>query len=55
MATSKITSDGSKEKEMDKDEGSDYDGSATTPSGVEIEGMQMLTREQSKKESSVTG
>ena len=55
MATSKITADGSEEEEADKDEGSDYDGSATEPSGVETEGMQMLTREQSMKESSIIG
>jgi hypothetical protein len=54
MATSKITSDGLEEEEMDEDEGSDYDGSATKTSGVEIEGMQMLTREQSKNKRSVT-
>jgi len=40
---------------MDEDEGSDYEGSATKTSAVEIEGMQMLTREQSKNKSSVTG
>jgi len=55
MGTSKITSDGSDEEETDKDEGSDYKGSATKTSAVEIEGMQMLTREQSKNKSSVTG
>jgi hypothetical protein len=27
------------EEEMDKDKGSDYNGSATTPSEVEIKGM----------------
>jgi len=54
MATSKITSDGLEEEEMDEDEGSDYDGSATKTSGVEIKGMQMLTREQSKNKRSVT-
>jgi hypothetical protein len=55
LATSRVTSDGSEEEEMDEDEGSDFDKSATKPSGVEIKGMQMLTREQSKNESSVTG
>jgi hypothetical protein len=55
LATSRVTSDGSEEKETDKDEGSDFDGSATKPSGVEIKGIQMLTRERSKDESSVTG
>ena len=55
MGTSKITSDRSDEKETDKDEGSDYKGNATKTSAVEIEGMQMLTREQSKNKSSVTG
>jgi hypothetical protein len=55
VGTSKITSDGSDEDETDKDEGSDYEGSATKTSAVEIEGMQMLKREQSKNKSSVTG
>ena len=55
LATSRVTSDGSEEEETDKDEGSDFDGSATKPSGEEIEGMQMLTREQSKNESSIIG
>ncbi len=55
IGTSKITSDGSDEEETDEDEGSDYEGSATKTSAVEIEGMQMLTREQSKNKSSVTG
>jgi hypothetical protein len=55
MGTSKITSDGSDEEEMDEDEGSDYEGNATKTSAVEIERMQMLTREQSKNKSSVTG
>ena len=55
MATSTITSDGSEEEEMDKVEGSDYNKSTTKTSGVEIEGMQMLTREQSKNKRSVTG
>ncbi len=55
MGTSKITSDGSDEEEMDEDEVSDYEGSATKTPAVEIEGMQMLTREQSKNKSSVTG
>jgi hypothetical protein len=55
VGTSKITSDGSDEEETDEDEGSDYEGSATKTSAVEIEGMQMLTREQSKNKSRVTG
>jgi hypothetical protein len=39
---------------MDKDEGSDYKGSTTHTPEVEIEGMQMLSREQSKaKEQSI--
>ena len=46
LATSWVTSDGSEEEEMDEDKDSDFDGSATKPSGVEIEGMQMLTKEQ---------
>jgi len=54
MGTSKITSDRSDEEEMDEDEGSDYEGNTTKTSAVEIEGMQMLTREQSKNKSSVT-
>ena len=54
LATSWVTSDGSEEEEMDEDKDSDFDGSATKPSGVEIEGMQMLTRERSKNKSSVT-
>jgi len=53
MGTSKITSDGSDEEETDEDEGSDYEGNATKTSAGEIEGMQMLTREQSKNKSSV--
>jgi hypothetical protein len=44
LATSRVTSDGSEEGEADKGEDSDFDGSRTKPSGVEIEGMQMLTR-----------
>ncbi len=55
VGTSKITSDGSDEEETDEDEGSDYEGSATKTSAVEIEGMQMLTREQSKNKSRVSG
>jgi len=55
VGTSKITSDGSNEEETDEDKGSDYEGSATKTSAVEIEGMQMPTREQSKNKSSVTG
>jgi len=55
VGTSKITSNGSDEEETDKDKGSDYEGSATKTSAVEIEGMQMLIREQSKNKSSVTG
>ncbi len=55
VGTSKITSNGSDEEETDEDESSDYEGSATKTPAVEIEGMQMLTREQSKNKSSVTG
>jgi len=55
VGTSKITSNGSDEEETDQDEGSDYEGSATKTSAVEIEGVQMLTREQSKNKSSGTG
>ena len=55
MGTSKITSNGLGEEEMDEDKGSDYKESATKTSAVEIEGMQMLTREQSKNKSNVTG
>ncbi len=55
LATSWVTSEGSEEEETDADDGSDFDGSITNPSGVEIEGMQMLTRERSKNENSVTG
>jgi len=48
VGTSKITSDGSGEEETDEDDGSDYkEEGAAKSSGVEIEGMQMLTREQS--------
>jgi hypothetical protein len=54
--TSKITSDGSDEEETDKDEGSDYEEESTAKSlAVEIEGMQMLTREQSINKSSASG
>ena len=45
LATSRVTSDGLEEEETDADDDSDFDGSITKPSGVEIEGMQMLTRE----------
>ena len=45
LATSWVTSNGLEEEETDKDKGSDFDVSATKPSGVEIEGMQMLIRE----------
>jgi len=55
MGTSKITSNGLDEEETDEGEGSDYERSATKTSAVENEGMQMLTREQSKNKSSVTG
>ncbi len=55
VGTSKVTSDGSDEEETDEDEGSDYEGSATKTPAVEIEGMQMLTREQSKNKSRVSG
>jgi len=44
VGTSKITSDGSGEEETDEDDGSDYEEEgAAKPSGVKIEGMQMLT------------
>jgi hypothetical protein len=39
------------EEETDEDEGSDYKGSATKTPAIEIEGMQMLTREQIKNKS----
>jgi hypothetical protein len=55
VGTPKVTSNGSNEEETDKDEGSDYEGSATKTPAVEIEEMQMLTREQSKKKSRVSG
>ena len=55
VGTSKITSNGSDEVKTDKDEGSGYEGSATKTPAVEIEGMQMLTREQSKNKSRVSG
>ena len=54
VATSRVTSDGLEEEETDENEDSDFDGRATKPLGVEIEGMQILTREQSKNESSLT-
>ncbi len=54
VGTSKVTSDGSDEEETDEDEGSDYKGSATKTPAVEIEGMQILTREQSKNKSRVS-
>jgi hypothetical protein len=54
LATSWVTPDRSEEEETDKDKGSDCGGSATKPSGVEIDRMQMLTRERSKNKSSVT-
>ncbi len=55
VGTSKVTSDGSDEEETDEDEGSDYEGSATKIPAVEIEGMQMLTREQRMNKSRVSG
>jgi hypothetical protein len=55
MGTPKITSNGSDKEETDEEEGSDYKGSATKTSAVEIERMQMLTRDQSKNKSSGTG
>ena len=56
VGTSKITSDGSDEEETDEDEGSDYKEESTAKSlAVEIEGMQMLTREQSINMSSASG
>jgi len=56
VGTSKITSDGSGEEETDKDDGSDYEeeGAAKSP-GVEIERMQMLTREQSGRKDKSEG
>ena len=56
VGTSKLTSDGSDEEESDKDDGSDYkeEGSAKSLR-FEIEGMQMLTREQSTNMSSASG
>jgi len=51
VGTSKITSDGSDEEETDEDEGSDYkEESPAKSKAVEIEGMQMLAREQSINE-----
>ncbi len=41
--TSKVTSDGSDEAETDNNEDSNYGGSNTKTTAVEIEGMQMLT------------
>jgi len=56
VGTSKITSDGLDEEETDKDEGSDYEEESTAKSlAVEIEGMQMLTREQSISKSCASG
>ena len=51
VGTSKITSDGSGEEETDKDDGSDY----VDEGDVEIEGMQMLTREQSGRKDKSEG
>ena len=45
LATSQVISDGSEEVETDADDDSDFEVSATQPSGVEIKGMQMLARE----------
>jgi len=56
VCTSKITSDGWDEEETDEDEGSDYKEENTAESlAVEIEGMQMLTQEQSINKSSISG
>jgi len=56
VGTSKITSGGSDEEETDEDEGSVYEEESTAKSvAVKIEGMQMLTREQSINMSSVSG
>jgi len=55
VGTSKIASDGSDEEETDEDDGSDYKEESTAMSlAVEIEGMQMLTREQSINKSSAS-
>ena len=51
VGTSKITSDGSGEEETDEDDGSDY----VDEGDVEIEGMQMLTREQSGRKDKSEG
>jgi hypothetical protein len=54
MATSKVTSDGLDEEEMDKDEGSDYKTGSAKKLEVAIKGMQMLTRGHRKNKSSVS-
>ncbi len=54
MATSKVTSDGLDEEEMDKDEGSNYEAGSAKKPEVAIKGMQMLTRGHRKNESSVS-
>jgi hypothetical protein len=51
VGTSKITSDGSGEEETDEEDGSDY----VDEGDVEIEGMQMLTREQSGRKDKSEG
>ena len=53
MATSKVTSDGLDEEEMDEDEGSDYKAGSAKKPEVAIKGMQMLTRGHHKNKSSV--
>jgi len=56
VGTSKITSDRSDEEETDEDDGSDYKEESTAKSlAVKIEGMQMLTQEQSNNMSSASG
>ncbi len=54
MATSKVTSCGSDEEEMDKDKGSNYKAGSAKKPEVAIEGLQMLTRGHRKNESSVS-
>jgi hypothetical protein len=54
MATSKVTSDGLDEEEMDEDEGSDYKAGSAKKPEVAIKGMQMLTRGHRKNESCVS-
>ncbi len=54
MATSKVTSDGSDEEEMDEDEGSDYKAGSAKKPEVAIKGRQILTGGHRKNESSVS-